>query len=180
MSGVLDDLLAALKSGARAAGPGEVVGNPDPASTRGTSDSRDAIGGCQGWTGKLYADHQDLPIPCAGCQWPDVCHADRVCWTVEGAAERRAFRPPLWVLRKPNGKPNYADAMEMERYLKEAGWLAWSVKSRAPEPESWESWIARQKDPRRLPPIERLVAVESSETDVEDAEPEQLELPVAA
>lgn len=69
-------------------------------------------------------------------------------------------RPPLCVLRKPNGLPNYANADEQSRYLRDSGWLAWSVakaERRRLTPEEfgvvpWETWIEARNDPRRQPP----------------------------
>jgi hypothetical protein len=73
----------------------------------------------------------------------------------------RRNEPPLWVLRRPNGKPNYANAGEMERYLKESGWLAWSAggagtksNTSTPPEDAWEQWVIELGDPRRVPPAD--------------------------
>jgi hypothetical protein len=122
------------------------------------------------------------------CLWPEVCAADGTCWEYERQHQLALNRPPLTVLRKANGKPNYRSAMEQQMYLVEAGWLDWSDgktkgppmradsragrKRREEWPMSYERWI-ELFDPERFEaakraagaPIERLAAatVESPE-----------------
>lgn len=90
-----------------------------------------------------------------------ACELDGVCWQLErqASAARRA-KPPLYVLRRANGRPNYASASEQERFLRESGALAAAAGGKKPVdwpkreewPVPWETWIEAQNDARRVDP----------------------------
>lgn len=136
---------------------------------------------CPGLQTRVADGH--LRVSCLDCQFhrpvtygkavvaSSLCELDGVCWNAERDAidEDRHAVIPLWQLRKPNGMPNYRNASEQERYLRESGQLAKSAGARkGPDagtatssgnrvrkvewPVPWESWVEALDDPQRRPP----------------------------
>lgn len=158
---MVDDLLTELRKGTRRGGGAEVVNNAPPPSTRGTGESSDVVGQRQVQT----SAEGRRAHPCLDCRTARACDTDGTCWRAERDRRRTlTAKPPLNVLRRHDGKPNYADAAEMSRFLVESGEHATPATRKAarrpagwprgiPWPEPWESWISRQNDPRRANPI---------------------------